>query len=218
MPGFGGARRTIRVNAVSTQRKAAALGESRAMLRHWLEAVPNDRLAHLIRDASRGLARSLQARLAEHGVSFGHWAFLRVLWDKDGLTQRELSERVGVMESTTAVALRALEQQGHIVRKRRSENRKNLYVHLTPSGAALKARLVPLAEAVNDCAFRGIPPTHLAIVRQALLTAIRNLAEDDAALAAAERHASDAAAGPKRRRAPRLRRRSAVAEAAWHEP
>jgi MarR family transcriptional regulator, organic hydroperoxide resistance regulator len=42
------------------------------ILRHWREAVPNDRLAHLIKDATRGLLRALTMRLAEHRVSFGH--------------------------------------------------------------------------------------------------------------------------------------------------
>ena len=41
---------------------------------HWHDAVPDDRLAHLIREATRLLVRSLQARLQAHNVSFGHWA------------------------------------------------------------------------------------------------------------------------------------------------
>ena len=71
---------------------------TRAILRHWREAVPNDRLAHLVKDATRGLLRALQMRLARYGVAFGHWTFLRILWEGDGLTQRELSDRAGVME------------------------------------------------------------------------------------------------------------------------
>ena len=51
--------------------------------------------------------RALQRRLAEHGVSFGHWTFLRILWERDGLTQRELSDEAGVMEPTTFAALKA---------------------------------------------------------------------------------------------------------------
>src|SRR5690606_33964030 len=62
---------------------------------HWREAVPHDRLAHLIKDATRALVRGLQMRLADHNVSFGHWAFLRILWEQDGLNQRELSEQAG---------------------------------------------------------------------------------------------------------------------------
>ena len=37
--------------------------ETDAILRHWREAVPNDRLAHLIKDATRALLRALQMRL-----------------------------------------------------------------------------------------------------------------------------------------------------------
>ena len=71
------------------------------VLRHWTEAVPEDRLAHLVKDAWRAYVRALQMRLTEHSVSFGHWTFLRILWERDGLTQRELSAEAGVMEPTT---------------------------------------------------------------------------------------------------------------------
>jgi MarR family transcriptional regulator, organic hydroperoxide resistance regulator len=154
--------------------------ENEIVLRHWLEAVPNDRLAHLIKDTSRGLVRALQMRLTAHAVSFGHWAFLRVLWERDGLTQRELSQEVGMTEPTTAAALRALEKLGYVVRRKKVDNRKNSYVFLTPKGAALKAKLVPLAEAVNEIAVRDVSPEHIAITRQTLLAMIRNLARDEA--------------------------------------
>src|SRR5258706_3265838 len=86
------------------------------ILRHWREAVPNDRLAHLVKDATRALVRGLSMRLAEHGVSFGHWTFLRILWEGDGLTQRELSEQAGVMEPTTFSALQAMERLSLVTR------------------------------------------------------------------------------------------------------
>src|SRR5688572_31170951 len=79
--------------------------ETEQILRHWREAVPNDRLAHLIKDATRALLRALQIRIAAHGVPLGHWTFLRILWEKDGLTQRELSDQAGVMEPTTFAAV-----------------------------------------------------------------------------------------------------------------
>ena len=101
------------------------------LLRHWREAVPDDRLAHLIRDVARAQMRALQLRLAEHGVSFGHWTFLRILWLKDGLTQRELSELAGVMEPTTFAAVKAMEGMGLIERRQLAGNRKNMHVFLT---------------------------------------------------------------------------------------
>ena len=149
------------------------------VLRHWREAVPNDRLAHLIKDATRALVRALQTRLAEHGVSFGHWAFLRILWEGDGLTQRELSEQAGVMEPTTSSALKVMERNGYIVRRQRGDNRKKIFVFLTQKGRALRNRLVPLAEEVNDIAVRGVRSEEIAATRKALLAIIENLARDE---------------------------------------
>jgi DNA-binding MarR family transcriptional regulator len=147
-----------------------------AMLRHWREAVPNDRLAHLVKDATRGLIRALTMRLAEHRVSFGHWAFLRILWETDGLTQRELSLKAGVMEPTTFAAIKAMEKLGYVQRRQKPSSRKNVYVFLTPAGRALKSKLVPFAEAVNEIAVRGIPATDVAVTRKTLLAMIENLA------------------------------------------
>ncbi|MDO8875626.1 MAG: MarR family transcriptional regulator [Pseudolabrys sp.] len=150
-----------------------------AILRHWREAVPNDRLAHLVKDATRALVRALQMRLAEHAVSFGHWTFLRILWEGDRLTQRELSERAGVMEPTTFSALKAMERLGYIRRRKFAGDRKKVYVLLTPKGRALRDVLVPLAEDVNRIAARGVRPAAIATTRRVLLSIIENLARND---------------------------------------
>jgi MarR family transcriptional regulator, organic hydroperoxide resistance regulator len=154
---------------------------TQTILRHWREAVPNDRLAHLVKDATRALVRALTMRLAAHKVSFGHWTFLRILWEGDGLTQRELSERAGVMEPTTFAALHAMERLGTITRRQVGRDRKKVYVFLTPKGRALKHRLVPHAEDVNNIAVRGVKGADIAATRAVLLAVIENLARDEQA-------------------------------------
>ena len=150
-----------------------------AILRHWREAVPNDRLAHLVKDAMRGLQRALQMRHSRYSVSFGHWTFLRILWDADGLTQRELSERAGLQEPTTYAALKTMEKLGYVTREQRPDSRKKVYVFLTAKGRALKSKLVPLAEDVNDVAVAGISAEDIATTRRTLLMMIENLARDE---------------------------------------
>ena len=157
-------------------------GVTQAIL-DWHAAVPDDRLAHLVRDARRGLGRCLQMRLAEHGVASGHWTFLRILWVREGLTQRELSELAGVMEPTAFAALHAMEKLGYITRQRRPDNRKNIYVFLTEEGRALRDRLVPLAEEINGMAVAGLSLDDVATMRRGLHLMIQNLAgyEEDSA-------------------------------------
>ena len=154
------------------------------ILHHWRDAVPNDRMAHLIRDTERAFRRALQLRLAVHSVPFGHWSFLRILWEADGqggLTQKELSSRAGVMESTTFTAMKAMEALGYITRNQIPTNKKNMYVHLTDVGRALKNKLVPLAEETNKISVKNLTAVDVAIARQVLLSMLVNLAQDETA-------------------------------------
>lgn len=159
--------------------RAASEPATREILRHWQEAVPNDRLAHLVKHAARGFARALQMRLAEHAVSYGHWSFLRILWESEGLTQRQLSGQAGVMEPTTFSALNAMERLGYVVRKPSPTSRKEVHVYLTRKGRGLKNKLVPLAEEVNEVALRDIGVADIAATRRTLLAFIENLAADE---------------------------------------
>ena len=119
--------------------------------------------------------RALQSRLAAHGVTFGHWTFLRILWEREGLTQRELSEQAGVMEPSTFAAIKAMEELGYVTRSQVPENRKNVYVRLTPKGRALRRKLEPLATEVNAIAVRGASAEDRAATRRTLQLIIENL-------------------------------------------
>lgn len=157
----------------------AMKNDTQNIIRHWREAVPNDRMAHLIRDTERAFRRALQIRLAEHAVPFGHWTFLRILWEADGLTQKELSERAGVMEPTTFTAMKAMETLGYISRKQLPTNKKNMYVYLTEEGRALKEKLVPMAEEANHVSVEGLSAEDVKTARKVLLAMIENLAQDE---------------------------------------
>ena len=154
--------------------------ETQLILKHWQNAVPDDRLAHLVRDSGRAYSRALQVRLGQYDVPFGHWTFLRILWESDGLTQSELSVQAGVMEPTTFSAMKKMESLGYITRRHSAENKKNLYVYLTPKGRKLKQILVPLAEQVNQVSVKGISSQEVATTRRVLLAILNNLAKDDA--------------------------------------
>ena len=147
--------------------------------RRWREAIPNDRLAHLVKDLLRGIVRCLQIRLADHSVSYGYWAFFRVLWEHDGITQRELSEFAGVSEPTTYSALRSMESLGYITREKLPNNLRNICICLTPKGRALKSKLIPVAEELNAVAIRGIPARNIAIFRKTMIAMIENLEQHE---------------------------------------
>jgi DNA-binding MarR family transcriptional regulator len=133
-------------------------------------------LGYQVRDLNRLMQRALAARLARHGVPPGAWYFLRVLWEEDGLTQRELAGRIGMREPTAAVALSGMERAGWIARTRSAEDRRKVHVRLTPAGRALRARLLPAARVVNGAAMRGLTEAEAATLLALLRRARANLA------------------------------------------
>lgn len=103
-----------------------------------------------------------------------------ILWERDGITQRELSELAGLMEPTTFTAVTAMEKLGYVTRKKMPNNKKMVYVFLTQKGRRLKRKLVPLAEEVNRIAVENVEPRDITMIRRVLLTMIENLARDEA--------------------------------------
>jgi DNA-binding MarR family transcriptional regulator len=146
----------------------------------WRESMPSDRLAPLIKDAMRGLRRSLMHRLTKRSIALGHWTFFRILWERDGITQTELSTLAGVKNPTTFAALQSMEREGYVTRRMRPGNLKNKYIYLTPRGRALKDKLMPLAEEVHRVAIRGVAPRNVETTRATLIAMISNLDRDDA--------------------------------------
>lgn len=137
----------------------------------------DERVAHLVKDTYRGLAKALQNRLEQHDVMYGHWTFLRILWQTDGITQRQLSEQAGVKEPTTFSAVQAMEKLGYVTRQKMPDNRKQVRVFLTAKGAALRSVLVPAAEEVNAVALANIPLEDIVVFRRTLLAILANLGQ-----------------------------------------
>src|SRR5580658_9585237 len=125
---------------------------SRARRRRDVELPPRLSSGYLVRDAHRAFQRLLERRIAPHGVTRGQWYFLRVLWITDGLSQRELSGRVGMMEPTTVIALRSMERSGLIRRVRGADDRRKVRVFLTTKAKRLRNELLGVARSITEAA------------------------------------------------------------------
>ena len=110
---------------------------------------PEDTVGFLIWDANRAMNREFSNRIAQHGVSLGLWPFLRALWERDGLSQRELSEKVRMKGPTTVAALNKLEERGLVRREENKKDARKINVYLTPAGRKVYRKVIPEVEAVN---------------------------------------------------------------------
>ncbi len=143
--------------------------------RRAVEFPPRLSSGYLVRDAHRAFQRLLERRIAAYGVTRGQWYFLRVLWTGDGLSQRELSARVGMVEPTTVIALRSMEKAGLIVRVRNDEDRRKVRVSLTAKAKRLRNELLGVARAVTEEAEDGIAARDLVSFRRVIGRMTANL-------------------------------------------
>src|ERR1700675_5050995 len=129
---------------------------------------PAESSGYLVRDAHRAFQWLLERRIAPYGVTRGQWYFLRVLWITDGLSQRELSARVGMMEPTTVIALRSMERSGLVRRVRGEDDRRKVLVFLTAKAKRLRDALLGVARRVTEEAEQGIAARDLATFRSVI--------------------------------------------------
>ncbi len=140
-----------------------------------IEFAPQDSAGYLVRDAHRAFQHMLEKRIAPYGVTRGQWYFLRVLWTRDGVSQRELSDSVGMMEPTTVIALRSMEKAGLVRRVRSAEDKRRAQVWLTPKARRLKARLLPVARRITMQARDGLTRTEFESFRSVIQRMTSNL-------------------------------------------
>lgn len=117
---------------------------------------PEDTIGFLLWDTMRSFTRNFSGRIERHGVSFGLWPFLRALWEEDGLTQRELSERVRMKGSTTVAAINRLEKRGLVRRVANRSDARKINVHLTAKGRRTYDKCMPEVDAVNVQGLSGL--------------------------------------------------------------
>lgn len=127
---------------VKAKRRASSSRRSRI-----LSFRPDDSVGYLLRMTSRAFTRAFQERIEQEGITIGMWYYLRALWEQDGLTQSELSQKVGTMDPSTGSALNKMERLGLIYRSNDTSDRRKRYIYLTEK--AKKNREVFLRHAVE---------------------------------------------------------------------
>ena len=94
--------------------------------------------------------------MANMGFGPGQFFFLAELYVEDGISQDELSRRVGVDKSNTSRALAKLEQYGLIRKETDPENHRIKKVYLEPKAHEIQKRFVHVQKKWNAKLMAGI--------------------------------------------------------------
>ena len=145
----------------------------------WLE--PEESPGYLVRDTNLAVGKALRRRLSDYGMTLGQYYFMRALWIEEGLSQRELSRRVGTTEPTTASVLRLLEKNGLVRRVRNRRDRRTMNIYPTTRGRNLKNELLRMAIHINEIATEAFTRDEIDMLKRLLRTMKSNLDIDEEA-------------------------------------
>ena len=81
--------------------------------------------------ASRASTSAYRHALASVGLTYPQYLVLLVLWEEDGLTVRQLGDRLLLDSGTLSPLLARLEHAGLVARSRSAGDGRSVHVHLT---------------------------------------------------------------------------------------
>lgn len=110
---------------------------------------------YLATQLAKGFARSLQQRASALGFSPGQFPVLLELWQEDGLTQKQILDRLDVEQATLANTLSRMERDGLIGRTPHPTDRRAQIVFLTERGRALEGEAIGAACDAEDALLNG---------------------------------------------------------------
>ena len=102
-----------------------------------------DSLGFILNKVNTKLKNELFQQLKENDVTPEQWAILNCLWEKEGITPKELADRTFKDKPNTNRILEKLTVKGLVVRKPHPVDKRAFQIFLTDDGWALRAQLIP---------------------------------------------------------------------------
>jgi DNA-binding MarR family transcriptional regulator len=136
-------------------------------------------LGYLVHRVSLAMAGRLNRNFAAAGydVTVEQWKVLVRLWDAEGATHAELSERIGKNKASITRLVDGLERRGLVRRSAGRRDRRCKRVLLTEAGRAMREGLMAQATRTLAEAQGRIPAERVAVCKDVLRQVLDNLSE-----------------------------------------
>lgn len=111
----------------------------------------------------------------EFKVHPGQAFLLKILNVKDGLSQKELAEHIGVKPPSITVMLKKLEAECHIKKEQDDKDQRITRIFITESGKELAAKVNDALYEMEEQAFSNMTELEIMMLRRLLLQMKENL-------------------------------------------
>ncbi|MBP1887264.1 DNA-binding MarR family transcriptional regulator [Ensifer mexicanus] len=127
---------------------------------------------------AKGFSRALQERGQKLGFAPGQFPVLLELWSEEGLTQRQLLDRLDIEQATMANTLARMERDGLITRRQHPYDRRSQQIFLTERAREIEAAAKEAALAAEQSLLSGFRRFERELMLEYMRMALANTARN----------------------------------------
>lgn len=126
----------------------------------------DEQLCFALYAASRAMTSFYRGLLDELRITYPQYLVLLCLWERDGVTVREIGDALRLDYGTLSPLLKRMESSGLVRRERSTDDERAVRVSLTPVGREMEARAARFPSIAAGAT--GLPEDEIVALRDAL--------------------------------------------------
>jgi DNA-binding MarR family transcriptional regulator len=134
-----------------------------------------DFMCFAIYSTNLAYSRVYKPVLDQLGLTYPQYITLIALWEQDGQTVKSLGEKLFLEPSTMTPMLKRLEGMGYVTRARDKDDERNVRIHITEAGRALREKGLGFGSVTMKAS--GLEPEEFAVLQKAVVKLRDNLAK-----------------------------------------
>ncbi len=133
-------------------------------------------IGFIVNRTAKAFAKAFDTELRNKvGITFGQWKVIVMLVNQNGLTQKEIADRLGLEGPTLIPVIDKMEKGGLVIRKVDADDRRNNRIYRTEKADALWDRMLECSFRIRQISVKDIPEQNIAIMRSVLDKIWQNL-------------------------------------------
>jgi MarR family transcriptional regulator, transcriptional regulator for hemolysin len=133
-------------------------------------------IGFIVNQAAKAFVKALDAELRQKvGVTVGQWKVMVMLVNQNGLTQKEIAEKLALEGPTLIPILDKMEKEGLVIRKVDPNDRRNNRIYRTEKADTLWDSMIECGLKIREVSIKDIPDENVKIMKDALEKMWQNL-------------------------------------------
>ncbi len=132
-------------------------------------------VAFITNKAAKKMADAFNERLKSLGTTRVQWTALYYLGKYDGISQKELAEKMNIKSSTVARLIDRMENDNLVIRLEDPEDRRAIKLALTEKGKELREKLLPEGEKMSKIFANGLTDEEIEIFLKVINKMVENI-------------------------------------------